>query len=156
MKKNETEYLNKLFTSSSDKNDEAEVPLVHVPEGLSEKLYAIAETTPVSARSAKRSFFKGWPNLTRIAATLMVAAVGFQFYQQQQTLKQLEQAHADLATALHYLGEANRITRMQVLNSFNDNMRNAGIKPAIKVEQDDVSPTREPRNPETKKYNRTL
>ena len=103
MKNSETDYLDKLFASSSDVTDEAEVeiPLVELPESLGDKLYAIAESAPAASAWVKRGFFQSWPKMTSIAASLFVAIMGFQFYQQQQTFKQLEQAQADLATALH-------------------------------------------------------
>jgi hypothetical protein len=158
MKDNETEYLNKLFASASDATDDAdeEVPLIDVPKSLSNKLYAIAEPTQVGTGAVKQGFFASWPTLTSIAAGLLVAVMGFQFYQQQQTLKQLERAQADLATALHYLGEANRITRSQVLNSVNENMKRAGVKPAVEIGRDAISPAINMREPENKTPNRTL
>lgn len=163
MKENETDYLDKLFASSSDVTDQAEVdfPLVDVPENLSNKLHAIAEsasisTTPANAARVKRRVFKHWPAVTSVAASLFVAVMGFQFYQQQQTLKQLEQAQADLATALHYLGEANRITRAQVGNSLKDNMKKAGVEPALEIGRDSVLPNLKELEHETKTRNRTL
>jgi len=79
-----------------------------------------------------------WPKVTSIAASLFVAIMGFQFYQQQQTLRQLEQAQADLATALHYLGEANRIAQVQVSKSLNDNIKKAGVEPAMEIGRDAI------------------
>lgn len=162
MKNSEENYLDKLFASSSDLIDRAEVeiPLLDVPEDLSGKLYAIAEPASVNASrvtelAVKRGFLISWPKVTGIAASLLVAIMGVQFYQQQQTLNQLEAAQADLATALHYLGEANRIAQAQVLNSLNDNMNKAGALPAIEIERGDIRPNLEAR-PETKILNRTL
>jgi hypothetical protein len=158
MKRNETEYLDKLFASSSDVSDEAEVtfPLVDVPEGLSEKLYEIAESTPLSVAPKKRAALVSWPKVTSIAAALLVAVVSFQFYQQQQTLRQLTQAQADLATALHYLGEANRIARAQVRDSLNNNMKNAGVEPAIEFGREFVNPNLKDADPESNYSPRTL
>jgi len=152
MKDNEIDYLDKLFASSSDATDEAEVafPLVDAPDVLSEKLYAIAESAPsVVVREpeviVKHGFFEGWPTMASVAASLFVAIMGFQFYQQQQTLKRLEQAQADLATALHYLGEANRITRAQVLDSLSDKLNEAEVLPAIKKQREsETRPTIKP------------
>jgi len=139
MKDNEIEYLDKLFASSSDVNNEVDIeyPLLDVPDGLNRKLHAITEPSLVSTATVKRGFFERWPKVTSIAASLLVTVVGFQFYQQQQTLKQLEHAQNDLATALHYLGEANRITRAQVLNSLNNNINKAGVVPAMEIELND-------------------
>jgi len=147
MKDQETDYLDKLFASSSDLTDEVQVdfPLVEVPESLDDKLCTIAErTASVGNASGKPGFFKSWPRITSTAASLLVAIVGFQFYQQQQTLQQLEQAQNDLATALHYLGEANRITQEQLTNSLNDNIKNAELEHTKEIEL------------ETKLLNRTL
>jgi negative regulator of sigma E activity len=163
MKDNEIDYLNTLFSSSSDAADENEVelPLIEVPDSLSRKLYAITEPAPVWAApkysaTVKRGFFSSWPKTTSIAASLLVAMLGVQFYQQQQTLSQLEQAQADLATALHYLGEANRITRAQVLDSLNENMNRAGVQPAIDIGREAIAPNfRQPKT-RKKKPNRTL
>ena len=157
MKNKETDYLDKLFASSSDINDEVEVdvPLVDVPDTLAAKLRAIADSVPLSVVSenssevakasekqsnVKPGFFQNWTKVTSIAASLFVAIVGFQFYQQQQTIKQLEQAQADLATALHYLGEANRIARAQVRDSLNDNINKAGVVPAMEIGRDVLNP----------------
>ena len=163
MKGQETDYLDKLFASSSDVTDEAEVevPLVDVPKSLGGKLYAIADSAPIGVASeygvtVKRSFFQSWPKVTSIAASLFVAIVGFQFYQQQQALTQLEQAQTDLATALYYLGEANRITRAEVLNSLNENMNKAGVVPAMEIGRDTVTPDFKKPAPVPKKLNRTL
>lgn len=168
MKNNETDYLDKLFASSSDVTGEAEVdvPLVEVPENLGDKLYAIAESTPVAAATVKQGIFQrwsvqswplqSWPKVTSIAASLVVAIMGFQFYQQQQTFKQLEQAQADLATALHYLGEANRITQAQVLHSLNENMNKAGVKPAMEIGRGALAPNFKQSKPEIKTPSRSL
>jgi len=82
--------------------------------------------------------------------------MGFQFYQQQQTLKQLEQAQTDLATALHYLGEANRITRAQVLDSLNDNINKTRVLPVIEIERDTLEFNFKQSQGETKPLNHTL
>lgn len=158
MKSNETDYLNTLFSSSSDVTDEAEIeiPLCDVSETLSDKLYAVSESTPANKANVKRGFFESWPKVTSVAASLLIALVGFQFYQQQQTLKQLEQAQGDLATALHYLGEANRIARAQVRDSLNENINKAGVIPAMEIGRDVVKPTFTPREPKAKTLNRTL
>lgn len=135
MKQSETEYLEALFSSNSDLSEGAEIdiPLVEVPENLGNRLCAIADSAPNSVATVKRDFFQNWPRVTSVAAGLFLAIMGYQFYQQQQTFKQLEKAQADLATALHYLGEANRITQAQVLNSLNDNMNKAGVEPAMDI-----------------------
>lgn len=143
MKQNEIEYLDKLFASTSDITEEAEVdvPLVEVPEGLDRRLKAIADSTVMSTRPIKQTWLASWPKAAGVAASLFVAVVVFQFYQQQQTLKQLEQAQADLKTALHYLGEANRITQAQVASSINQNMKKAAIEPAIEIGRETVVPS---------------
>jgi hypothetical protein len=160
MKNNETEYLNTLFAGSSDESDESAIdfPLIDVPENLSHRLYAISDSTlSSSAPTKQRSFsLKSWPKLTSIAASLLIAVVLVQGYQQQQTLKRLEQAQADLAMALHYLGEANQITRAQMLNSLNQNMKKAALLPVMEIGRDAVIPTVESLEFETKKTHRTL
>jgi len=158
MKDNETDYLDKLFSTSSDVSDEAEVgfPLVEVPEGLGNKLHAIVDSAPAGVSPTEQRGVNRWSVITSVAASLFIAIVGFQFYQQQQTLKQLEQAQADLATALHYLGEANRITRAQVRSSLNTNLKKNEIEPAIEFEWDGVIPRQRESKPETRKPNRTL
>ncbi len=163
MKEKETDYLNKLFATSSDVNDEVEVevPLLEVSDQLSDKLYAIAGTAAVAEPAentvlAKRGIFKRWPAVSSIAAGLMVAFIGLQFYQQQQTLRQLEQAQSDLATALHYLGEANRIARDQVRDSVNENINKAGVVPAINIGRGVVNPRFEQYDSKPNTPNRTL
>ncbi len=164
MKNREIDYLDRLFASSSDATAEAkvEVPLLEMPDGLSDKLHMIAESVPAFTDSVdqsgdasiepslgepslgKKANVLSWSNyvtrskLSGIAASLFVAIVCFQFYQQQQTLKQLEQAQSDLATALHYLGEANRITQAQVRGSINQNINKAGVVPAMSIGIDAV------------------
>lgn len=133
MKGNEIDYLDKLFAPSSGAAHETEVefPIIEVSEDLSAKLYAITGSASDGVVTVKRGVFERWPRMASIAASLLVAIVGFQFYQQQQTLKQLEHAQGDLVTALHYLGEANRIARTQIFNSLNNNMNKAGVVPAL-------------------------
>ena len=175
MKNRETDYLDRLFASSSDMSDEAEVeiPLLDIPDGLSDKLNTIAESAPASsvigqASDASQKTDLGnkskvvgwsnvvnWPKLSSIAASLFIAILGFQFYQQHQTLKQLEQAQSDLATALHYLGEANRITREQVRGSLNENINKAGVVPAMSIGIDAVRPKPKKTKPETPKPRKT-
>ena len=157
MKDTETDYLNKLFTRSSDESEQTETdfPLADVPDGLTDKLYAITEASANSAAAHKSAavsklhFFSAWPKMASIAASLLVAVVVFQLYQQQQTLKQLEQAQTDLATALHYLGEANKITRAQVFHSLNTNMKRAAVAPAIEMGREAVLPGLKSEKPET-------
>ncbi len=177
MKNRETDYLDKLFASSSDVTDEVEVevevPLLDMPDGLSEKLYLIAESAPASSAIGQASDASlkadianksnvvswpkivNWPKLSSIAASLFIAILGFQFYQQHQTLKQLEQAQSDLATALHYLGEANRITREQVGGSLNENINKAGVVPAMSIGIDAVRPKLKKTKPEKTKPRKT-
>ena len=152
MKKTEIEYLNKLFTKSSDETDESETdfPLVDVPAELSGKLFAISE------QKHKTSFFKSWTKLASVAASLLVAVVVFQIYQQQQTLNQLEQAQADLATALHYLGQANKITRAQVVTSLRTNIKNTTAAPARELGRDAVLPSLKSLGSETNTPNQSL
>jgi len=162
MKDNETDYLDTLFAPTSDVTGEAELdlPLVDVPDGLSSKLYAIAEPTLASVASGndvkahgvntydstlKHGFFGAWPKVTGIAASLLVAIMGFQFYQQQQTLKQLEQAQTDLATALQ-----------QVLDSLNDNINKTRVLPVIEIERDTLEFNFKQSQGETKPLNHTL
>ncbi len=142
MKQNETDYLNKLFAFSSDLSDEIEVeiPQQDLPAGLTQSLYEIAESSgsakdPIAA-SAKRATVLSFPKFASVAASLFVAVLGFQFYQQQQTLKRLEEAQTDLATAIQYLAEANRIARNQVIDSLNDNIKKAGVEPAMEIGRD--------------------
>ena len=138
MKQYESDYLDSLFSpeSGSDASND-EFPLCDVSSDLTQKLYAIAEEPQLEQASPKAKVFDFWPKLTAVAASLLVAVVVAQFYQQQQTIKQLEQAQADLKTALHYLGEANRIARAEVLESVNKNMRRAGVEPALQFEHDE-------------------
>lgn len=174
MKQNETDYLNKLFASSSDVSNEVEVtvPQVDVPESLSQNLHAIADSLPASAATVntavmantvtesvtteKRGVVFNFPTFAGLAASLFVAIMGFQFYQQQQTLKQLEQAQADLATALHYLGEANRIARTQVRDSLNDNIKKAGVDPVIETGRKALRPNFKHFEYETQTQNHSL
>ncbi len=148
MKQNENDYLNKLFSSSSDLSNEVEVeiPEFEPSESLSSRLYGIADVRP--ERKADVEFDRirpghrvlSWPKVSAIAASFFVAIFGFQFYQQQQTLRQLEQAQADLATAMRYLSEANRIAQVQVLDSLNQNIKKAGIEPALEIGRDALAP----------------
>ena len=158
MNEKETEYLNKLFASSSDITDEAEVevPLVNAPNSLNEKLYRIADSNSVGVIPIKRRYFGSWPQMARIAAGVLVGFMAFQFYQQQQTLNQLEKAQADLAVALHYLGEANRITRQQVRSSLNENIKKAGVEPALEIGRDSLLPALRSNEPQSLKTTRTL
>lgn len=158
MKNTETEYLNALFSKSSDEVDESEIdfPLIDVPASVSDKLYAITEPTLSSAGADKQRTFKSWPKFASIAASLLMAVVLMQVYQQQQTLKQLEQAQTDLATALHYLGEANKITQAQMFNSLNENMKKAAIAPVIDIGRDAAFNTTDSLESATKIPNRTL
>jgi len=163
MKHNEAGYLDRLFASSSDVTDAAEVavPLVTAPEGLDERLYAIAESISATKMTqshvhTNRSMALSWSKITGIAASFLVVIMGFQFYQQQQTLKQLAQAQADLATALHYLGQANRITRSQVLGSLNENMKKAGVEPALEIGRSIVAPSLKSTERNTHTHGRSL
>lgn len=143
MKYDEKDYLEKLFASASDATEEVEVdvPLVEVPEGLEARLKDIADSQIVGSKPINTKSIAWRPKAMGMAASLFLAVVVFQFYQQQQTIKQLEQAQADLKTALHYLGEANRITRAQVASSINQNMKKAAVEPAIEIGRDAVVPS---------------
>ncbi|MFT5612119.1 MAG: hypothetical protein ACI9WC_000574 [Arenicella sp.] len=158
MKDKESEFLNSLFTRSSEQADESEVdfPMVDVPTNLTEKLYSITQPTLSSSNSIKQRSFKSWPKFASVAASLLMAVVLMQVYQQQQTLNQLEQAQIDLATALHYLGEANKITRIQMLKTLNTNMKKAAFAPVIEIGRDAVSPAVESLESTSKTSNRTL
>jgi len=154
MKPSETDYLNDLFAISDVPTEaEKDFPLLDVPESLSAKLDAI----PDAARMVKPSASLHpviWPKMTGLAAGIMVAIIGVQFYQQHQTLRQLEKAQADLATALHYLGEANRITQQHVRNSVGHRVR-AGIEPAWKIGRERATPDQQPLEHKTNHPERT-
>lgn len=158
MKNNETEYLNKLFTSSSDDSDESETdfPLSDVPANLSEKLYAISEPALSTSYSIKKRSIWSWPKFASIAASALMAVVLLQVYQQQQTLKQLEQAQSDLATALQYLSDANQITRSQMLAALNENMKKAAITPVVEIGRGSLLPNVDSLELKTEKSHRTL
>lgn len=143
MKDNERDYLARLFSSTSDAEDQVQVdfPLVDVPKELSARLHKVTEAQPQVETSVARPRFISWPKVSAIAASLLAITVGFQFYQQQQTLNQLAQAQADLKVALHYLGEANRITRTQVRNSVRESMQKAAVQPAIELGKETVLPS---------------
>jgi len=156
MKNTEADYLNKLFTrSTNETEEEIDFPLVDVPAELTGKLFAIAEATN-KASVQKKGLFQSWAKVASIAASLLVAVVVFQLYQQQQTLNQLEQAQADLATALHYLGQANKITRAQVLNSLNTNIKNTTAAPVRELGRDAVLPGLKLLGSETNAPNQSL
>lgn len=137
MKDQETEYLDKLFAKSSNEADEKEIDFAmhDVPAELTGRLFAISENTH------KTGFFYSWKKVASIAASLLVGMVIFQIYQQQQTLQQLEKAQADLATALHYLEQANQITRAHVINSLRTNMKNTTAVPVRELGRNAVLPT---------------
>ena len=158
MKNKETDYLNTLFAKSSDEIDETatDFPLMDVPANLTANLYAVTESTPSSSHATKLRGFMSWPKFASVAASLLMAVVLMQVYQQQQTLKQLKQAQIDLATALHYLGEANKITRAQMFNSLNANMKKAAVAPAIEIGRDAALQTTKSLESAAKLRNRTL
>ncbi|MEM7360875.1 MAG: hypothetical protein AAF431_17425 [Pseudomonadota bacterium] len=160
MKNTESDYLEKLFARSSDEADETETdfPLVDVPPGLNEKLRAISDKGVSSAPSSAQRRALSWPAVSGIAASLLAALVIFTVYQQQQTLKQLAQAQADLATALHYLGEAREITRAQMMQSLNQSMKKAAVEPVVEIGRDAVLPSLKSleEESETKQPTRTL
>ena len=132
---NEAEFLNKLFDQSSHDDVEAEhdFPLMNVSANLTAELYAITEADLSREPENKLSSFRAWPKWVGMAASFLIAVVLLQIYDQRQTIKQLEQAQHDLATALHYLREANQITRSQMLNTLNSNMQKATIVPLINI-----------------------
>jgi hypothetical protein len=158
MNDQDTEYLDTLFSRSSDQTGESEIdfPLIDVPAKLTDRLYAITQPTLSSSNLIKQRTFKSWPKFASVAASLLMAVVLMQVYQQQQTLNQLEQAQTDLATALHYLGEANEITRTQMLKTLNTNMKKAAFAPVIETGRDAVSPAVESLESTSKTSNRTL
>ena len=157
MKNKETEYLNNLFARSSDKNGaEIDFPVLDAPENLSNKLYAITEQTPSDSGLAIGGSFKSWPKLTSIAASLLVAVILFQVYQQQQTIKQLEQAQSDLAVALHYLGETNKIVQLQMSNSLNANLSKETFEPVLQIGRSAILQSAESLESLTNKTNRNL
>lgn len=143
MKEHETDYLNKLFSTATHDSDDAEVefPLVDPPKGLSDRLYAIAESSPEKAPSFVQRFFRPGRALSGIAVSALAGVMVFQAVQQYQTMQQLEQAQADLAVALEYLNEANQIARAQVLSTLNTNMKKAGVEPALEIGREAVIPS---------------
>ena len=158
MKNRESDYLNELFSKSSDDVGDTEIdfPLLDVPANLSDDLYAITGATLSANQSSGKHNFISWPKFASVAASLLMAIVLVQVYQQQKTLQQLEQAQTDLATALHYLGEANKITRAQVINSLNENMQKAGVAPVIEIGREAALQAKESREAAAKTQNRTL
>jgi hypothetical protein len=158
MKENETDYLNKLFATAESRQEDAnsQFPLVDVPERLSNRLYAIADSSPRKASSLLQRLFRPGRTLSGVAASLLVTVMVVQAYQQYQTMQQLEQAQADLATALQYLNEANQIARAQVLSTLNGSMNKAAVEQAVEKGREAVlSPPKELQN-NTDQPNRTL
>lgn len=158
MKDQEIKYLNSLFSQSADEQDESaiDLPLLDVPSDLSEKLYAITASVVGTTKTSKQTRVKPWPKFASIAASLLMAVVLVQGYQQKQTLSQLDQARTDLATALHYLGEANQIAHAQMLTTLNKNIRKATFEPVMEIGRDAVLPTVESLKSVAKKSYRTL
>ena len=154
---NEMDYLNKLFTAAQDETAEAESNflLVDTPENLSEELYAITEAD-IKTQKTEHALSGLWPKFAAIAASLVMAVVLLQSYNQQQTIKQLEQAQHDLAIALHYLSEANKITQAQMINTLNSNMQKATIVPVLEVGRGLVIPSNKTTDSAAQKPNRTL
>lgn len=158
MKDDETKYLNKLFSTGTHSPEELEndFPLVDVPPSLSDKLYAIAETPAIKPPSLMQRFFRPGPVLSGVAASLLATVMVIQAYQQYQTMQQLEQAQADLATALGYLQEANQIARAQVLSTLNSNLKKAGVESALEAGQESVIPPLRELEEESTPQNRRL
>jgi len=155
---NEAEFLNKLFDQSNHDRVEAEhdFPLVDVSANLAAELYAIPEADLNREPANKLFAFRAWPKWAGMAAGLLIAVVLLQIYDQRQTIKQLEQAQHDLATALHYLREANQITRVQMLNTLNSNMQKASIVPIVEIGRAIARPPMPALEPETEQLKRTL
>ena len=160
MKHTESDYLDKLFASSLDEKREREIdiPQLDLPSDLNGRLKAIADQKIVDSSSASDARVFSFPKLAAIAATLFVGIFAFQLVQHHRTLQQLEQAQADLATALHYIGQANQIARSQVLNSLNDNIKRAGINPAVEIGRDTLRESLSPnsRSAQTQKDTHSL
>jgi len=155
---NEIEFLNKLFDQSNNDNIKAEhdFPLVEVSANLTAELYAITEADLSREPENKLSSFRAWPKWAGMAASLLIAVVMLQIYDQRQTIKQLEQAQHDLATALHYLREANQITQIQLLNTLNSNIQKATIVPIVEIGRAIARPPKSMLEPETEQHKQTL
>lgn len=155
---NETEFLNKLFDQSNHDHVEGEhdFPLVDVSANLTADLYAITEADLNCEPINKLSAFRAWPKWAGMAAGLFIAIILLQIYDQRQTIKQLEQAQQDLATALHYLGEANQITQIQMLNTLNSNMQKATIVPLVEIGRAIARPSMPTPEPEIEQLKHTL
>lgn len=147
----ENDYINNLFSSSSSESDENEhgLPLIDTPPLLKQKLYDIAEVSPSQNIAGEKS--ERWytnlfvfPNVASVAACALLATIGFQYYQQQKMLGQLNQAQEDLATAVYYLNEATRITRTEVLASLNTNVKQMYVNNPAASADNAVSPNDRP------------
>lgn len=143
----ENDYINNLFSSSSNESDENEhdFPLVDAPPQLKKKLYDIAEVSSSQDIAGEKS--ECWytnifalPRVASVAACVLVMLVGFQYYQQQKMLGQFNQAQEDLATAVYYLNEATRITRTEVLASFQPNLKQRYVNIPAASTDSTVSP----------------
>ena len=137
----ESELLRKIFAEPGQATGgEEAVPLLDIPAGLTQRLYAIADgdtalrqyparQSIVSKALARLAQLPAWKSLGAVAASAVIVAVMVQMNEQRQTIAQLEQAQRDLAIALHYLNEANQAVEASLVNTLDNTMQKAAVEP---------------------------
>ncbi|MGI9289145.1 MAG: hypothetical protein ACR2P1_27480 [Pseudomonadales bacterium] len=142
----ESDFLRKVFAEPGQSVDDIEaVPLVDIPAGLTEKLYAIAdsETEEMPDHSRQTTFSNGFFSLVRlsklpswktwggVAASVVMVAVMLQMNEQRKTIAQLEQAQQDLTIAFRYLNETNKAVEARLVDTLGNNMQKAVFAPVV-------------------------
>ncbi len=137
----ESELLRQIFAEPGQATEgEEAVPLLDIPAGLTQRLYAIADDeTALSQREPRQNIFSKalaklsrlhvWKSLGAVAASAVIVAVMVQINEQRQTIAKLEQAQRDLAIALHYLNEANQAVEASLVNTLDSTMQKAAVEP---------------------------
>lgn len=139
----EAKLLRQIFAEPGHNTEADEaVPLLDIPAGLTQRLYAIADDdTALSQRESRQNIFAtaltrlaqlpAWKSLGAVVASAVIVAVMVQMNEQRKTIAQLEQAQRDLAIALHYLNEANQAVEASLVNTLDNTMQKAAVEPVV-------------------------
>lgn len=130
------DFLNRIL--NDDKQDidcfgDEGFPLVDLPPGLSEKLYAISDSENKDT-SEKRNI-RGNRFWHAIASLAAVVIIGLFFIEQSQqpTEQEIQRAKQELAIAFAYLNAVNKTTNAKVKQTLNARLQQVSVSPVLNV-----------------------
>ncbi|WP_086933055.1 hypothetical protein [Agarilytica rhodophyticola] len=115
---------------SDESKDDEQFPLVDIPQGLGEKLYAIADDSKNTKNRKKLNVVL--QALVSLAAMVIIGLFLIEKFQQPSE-KEIQRAKQELVIAFNYLNAANQKTNLKVKQTLNARLQQASVKTVFNI-----------------------